>query len=176
MDAPKLRIDYTTDTLPRFQLLFITYCREFAMSKNLIAVACCLSLTIVAHAGEPAAIAPKLVALLQEEVGAVPSLKAAEVEEQKKLVGKTVKVTGKVTKVYKPESGNVVVLNFGKDIKVCFKVAINKRDYGNWEGGVPAIEKMYADKTLAVTGKMVLYKDAPEIVVSKPSEIEVVTE
>ncbi|WP_425616480.1 hypothetical protein NA78x_000126 [Anatilimnocola sp. NA78] len=144
---------------------------KFALLKFVCALACCLSPLVMAQAAEPV-----VVALLQEEVGKVPTLKATDVEEQKKLVDKTVKVTGKVSKIYKPESGNVVVLNFGRDIKTCFKVAINKRDYGNWEGGVPAIEKMYGDKTLTVTGKMILYKDAPEIVVSKPGEIEVAAE
>ncbi len=106
----------------------------------------------------------------------IPALKASEVEELKKLVDKPAKVTGKVVEVYKPASGNLVVLNFGKDIKTCFKVAINKRDFANWDGGVEAIEKLYADKELTVTGKIVLYKETPEIVVSAPKEIVVAAE
>jgi hypothetical protein len=106
----------------------------------------------------------------------MPALKSSQVDELKKLDGKTAKVTGKVTDVYKAPSGNVVVLNFGKDSKNRFMVAIKKDSFGNWEGGAAAIEKMYADKELTVTGKIVLYKELPEIVVTMPKEIVVVVQ
>ena len=114
--------------------------------------------------------------LLQDQPAEVAVLKSTDVDELKKLEGKSAKVTGKVAEVYKAPGGSIVVLNFGKDIKKCFKVAIKKESFGSWEGGADGIDKLYADKTLTVVGQIVIYKDTPEIVGTNSKEITVASE
>lgn len=101
---------------------------------------------------------------------------AEEIEKLKEQDGKTVTVRGKVVSTFAPKSGAVFILNFGKDHRKCFKVAIFKRNFEKWEGGTDAIKKQYEGKTIAVEGKLQIHEGLPEIIVNVPSQIKVVTD
>jgi hypothetical protein len=83
--------------------------------------------------------------------------------------GQTVAVEGKVVDTY--NSGKVVLLNFDKDFRSTFKVAIFADAWPLFP--VPP-ETYYRDKTVRVTGQVQMYQNAPEIIVDRPEQIEIV--
>ena len=106
-----------------------------------------------------------------QPAGAVETIDAAQVEKLKGMEGKTVKVRGKVHEVFVPKAGSVAVLNLGKDFKSCFKVAIPKASFGKF-GGLDEIKKAFDGKAVTVEGKVVLYREMPQIEATVPSQIK----
>src|SRR5262245_15985507 len=103
---------------------------------------------------------------------ATATIDASEMAKLKELVGKEAVVKGKVHEVFVPASGNVAVLNLGPDFKTCFKVAIFKANFGKF-GGLDEIKKQFKDKKVQVEGKVELYREQPQIVVTVPSQLKV---
>ena len=93
-----------------------------------------------------------------------------KIEEQK---DKEISVKGTVNEVFIPKSGTIVIFNFGKDRKKCFKAVIFKGDFDKWDGGSEAIKKKYQGKTITVEGKVSIHENLPQIVVKTPSQIKI---
>ena len=83
--------------------------------------------------------------------------------------GQTATVEGQVVDTY--NSGKVVLLNFDKDFRTTFKVAIFA---DAWSLFPAPPEEYYRNKTVRVTGQIEMYQNAPEIVVDRPEQIEIV--
>ena len=89
-----------------------------------------------------------------------------------KYEGKTVTVCSKVieTHVSGGDKKNVT-LNFGKPFpKNTFAVFIAEGDVANFKNN-PA--EFYKDKNICITGPVKMYKDKPEIVVTKEDQIKI---
>lgn len=99
-------------------------------------------------------------------------ISADDVTKLKELDGKQVTVKGKVVEVFLPKSGSVAIMNFGKDHKTCFKVAIFKANFEKF-GGVDEIKKKYEGKILTVDGQCKMYQGTPEVIATVPSQIRV---
>jgi DNA/RNA endonuclease YhcR with UshA esterase domain len=83
--------------------------------------------------------------------------------------GQTVTVEGRVVDTY--NSGKVALLNFDPDFRTTFKVAIFP---DVWPLFPAPPEEYYRDKLVRVTGQIKMYQNAPEIVVERPDQIEIV--
>jgi hypothetical protein len=83
--------------------------------------------------------------------------------------GQTVTVEGQVVDTY--NSGKVVLLNFDPDFRTTFKVAIFA---DAWPLFPAPPEEYYRNKTVRVTGQIKMYQNAPEIVVDRADQIEIV--
>jgi DNA/RNA endonuclease YhcR with UshA esterase domain len=94
---------------------------------------------------------------------------ATDLAGAKKLIGKTVGITGTVVKVYLPKSNKIVLLNFAKDYKTALTGAIKLEDFGKF----PALATL-EDRKVLVTGKVVLYKGAPEVEVTQTGAIKII--
>jgi hypothetical protein len=101
------------------------------------------------------------------------TLRAEDVDKILAEKGKDRAVRGKVVEVYAPRSGTVLIFNFGKDHKKCFKAVIYKGSFDKWEGGVEAIKKMVEGKTVVVEGVISEYQKLPQIVLNVPSQLRV---
>ena len=103
-----------------------------------------------------------------EEGAEIPSLACTETEKLLALEGKTVRVTGKVARTGKSNAGNQF-LNFeaSEFVAVTFSSDVSKFTEGD-----PA--DLFDGKHVAITGPIKIYKGIPEIVLSKPSMIELV--
>lgn len=100
-------------------------------------------------------------------------LNADDVKKIEAKKDEDVIVKGTVTEVYLPKSGTIAILNFGKDIKKCFKAVVFKADFDKWDGGAEGIKKKYQGKTVTVEGKVSMYQNAPQIAVKTPSQFKV---
>lgn len=100
------------------------------------------------------------------------AIAADDVAKLKELDGKQATVKGKVVEVFVPKTGSVAILNFGKDHKTCFKVAIFKANFEKF-GGVDEITKNYQGKVVRVEGQVKMYQGQPEIVATVPSQLKV---
>lgn len=81
-------------------------------------------------------------------------------------VGEYATITGKVVRVYTSKT-NTTFLNYCADYKTCpFTAVIFADDVGRF--GDPS---HFEGQTLAITGKVTLYDDRAEIVLSKPDQI-----
>ena len=78
-------------------------------------------------------------------------------------------VEGKITTIY--NSGRVMWLQFSEDWQTDMKVVIFPADWGKWPQRPDLI---YKDKVIRVTGKIVEYQGAPEIVINDPKFISLV--
>jgi cardiolipin synthase len=86
-----------------------------------------------------------------------------------KVYNREVTIEGKIVKIY--NSGRVMWLQFSEDWQTDMKVVIFPSDWGKWP---QRPDLMYMGKTIHVTGKVVEYQGAPEIVVNDPKFITIV--
>ena len=82
--------------------------------------------------------------------------------------GQPVVVEGLVVDSYKSDA--VIFLNFSDD-RSQFKVVIFQRDWAQWP---QSPDKLFLGQAVRISGPMVLYEGAPEIIVNKPAQIEII--
>jgi hypothetical protein len=86
--------------------------------------------------------------------------------EASKHVGETATVTGRVDGFHQSGKGNIFLNMGGKYPNQCFTGFIPSSSAGQFPNA-----QQYEGKTVAVTGKIQLYKGKPEIVVTSPGQI-----
>ena len=110
--------------------------------------------------------------------GAFPTVKAADTKGAKpatdlagakKLVGKTVTFVGTVDRVFVIKGNGVVLLNFAKNYKNAVVGAVNAKNFGAF----PDLNQLKGKK-VTITGKVVIYKGAPEVELEKAGAIKIV--
>lgn len=84
-------------------------------------------------------------------------------------IGQKITVEGDVVRTY--NSGRVAFLNFAEDYEGTLSVVIFAADFTKWP---QPPDQLYLGQRIRVTGKVKEYQGAPEIVVEKPDQIEVV--
>ena len=94
---------------------------------------------------------------------AEPTYTAAEAA---KHVGETATVTDKVDGVHQSSKGNIFLNMGGKYPNQAFTAFIPSRSAGQFSN-----PQQYEGQTVAVSGKITLYKGKPEIIVNLPSQI-----
>ena len=94
---------------------------------------------------------------------------ASDLAGAKKLVGKEVKIIGTVAKVYAPQSNTLVLLNFAKNYKTAVIGAVKAEHFAKF----PDLNKL-AGKKVLLSGKMISFKGAPEVELTKVGAIRVV--
>lgn len=77
-------------------------------------------------------------------------------------------VEGRVVDTYR--SDKVIILNFGPR-RDDFKVVIFERNWDRWPASP---DELYHGRTLRVRGMVQEYESAPEIVVERPQQVELV--
>jgi DNA/RNA endonuclease YhcR with UshA esterase domain len=82
--------------------------------------------------------------------------------------GRRVTVEGQVVDTY--NSGKTVFLNFDQDFRNTFKVVIFA---DAWPLFPAPPESYYKNKPVRVTGQIKMYQNAPEIIVDRPDQIEI---
>ena len=94
---------------------------------------------------------------------APPNYTAAEAA---KHVGETATVTDKVDEVYQSAKGHIFLNMAGKSPNQAFAVLIHAASAEQFSR-----PQQYKGRTVAVSGKIILNKGKPEIVVNSPSQI-----
>lgn len=85
-------------------------------------------------------------------------------------------VVGKVESVQLVQDGKKLLLNFGKDPRLCFKAVIDESDYEKFGHKNPQrIGTVYYNKTVLVSGLITQHQNMPQIVVTLPYQLEVVS-
>jgi hypothetical protein len=98
----------------------------------------------------------------------VPANQAISWQDAAAYAGQTVTVAGQVVDTY--QSDKVVFLNFAKEYAKTFKVVIFADVWPHFPA--PPAE-YYRAKTIRVTGQVKIYQNAPEIIVDRPDQIEI---
>src|SRR5687767_2947984 len=100
------------------------------------------------------------------------TIEATEIEKLKEAVGKTVTVHGKVSGTFKANSGRMLI-NF-EGANRDFVAMITKENAEAVNAGFDGdVLKAVDGKTINVTGEVKLFKDKPQIEVSKPEQIAI---
>lgn len=115
---------------------------------------------------------PEQVAVVGNAQADVPSTAtpapAISWEEAGEHEGREVTVEGRVVDTYR--SDKVIILNFGPR-RDDFKVVIFERNWDRWPASP---DELYHGRTLRVRGMVQEYESAPEIVVERPQQVELV--
>ena len=107
-----------------------------------------------------------------EEKPAGETIEATEIEKLKESVGKTVTVHGKVSGTIKANSGRMLI-NF-EGANRDFVAMITKENADAVNAGFDGdVLKAVDGKTINVTGEVKLFKEKPQIEVSKPEQIAI---
>lgn len=101
----------------------------------------------------------------------IPANGIVDWKDAAKVYNREVTIEGKIVKIY--NSGRVMWLQFSEDWQTDMKVVIFPSDWGKWQ---QRPDLMYLGKTIRVTGKVVEYQGAPEIVINDPKFITIVGE
>jgi hypothetical protein len=85
-------------------------------------------------------------------------------------------VLGKVESIHITQDGKKLILNFGKDHRFCFKVVIDESNYEKFGHKSPQrIGAVYQNKTVLVNGLISQHQNLPQIVVTLPYQLQVVS-
>jgi phosphatidylserine/phosphatidylglycerophosphate/cardiolipin synthase-like enzyme len=101
----------------------------------------------------------------------IPANGIVDWKDAAKVYNREVTIEGKIVKIY--NSGRVMWLQFSEDWQTDMKVVIFPSDWGKWQ---QRPDLMYLGKMIRVTGKVVEYQGAPEIVINDPKFITIVGE
>ena len=96
-----------------------------------------------------------------------PAQPAIAWQDAAAYAGQTVTIAGQVVDTY--QSDKVVFLNFAKEYATTFKVVIFA---DAWPSFPAPPADYYRAKTIRVTGQVKMYQNAPEIIVDRPDQIE----
>jgi DNA/RNA endonuclease YhcR with UshA esterase domain len=97
---------------------------------------------------------------------------ATEIEKLKEAVGKTVTARGKVAGVFNANSGRMLINFEGADRD--FVGMITKENADAVEAGFDGdLAKAIEGKTINITGEVKLFREKPQIEVTKPEQIKV---
>lgn len=99
----------------------------------------------------------------------IPANGVVNWKDAAKVYNRDVTIEGPITKIY--NSGRVMWLQFSEDWQTDMKVVIFPSDWGKWPQRPDLI---YMGKTIRVTGKVVKYQGAPEIIINDPKSISIV--
>ncbi|MBI5302360.1 MAG: hypothetical protein HY868_09495 [Chloroflexi bacterium] len=99
----------------------------------------------------------------------IPASGVVNWKDAAKYYNREVTIEGKITTIY--NSGRVMWLQFSEDWRTDMKVVIFPSDWGKFP---QRPDLMYKDKVIRVTGKVVKYQDAPEMVINSPDRIVIV--
>jgi len=97
------------------------------------------------------------------------ALKATDLTAAAKLEGKSASFHGTVVKVYAPDHHKVVVLNFAKDYRTALTAALRPEFYTKF----PDLRSLEG-KHVLVTGKLVPYRGALEVLLTDPKQLKLV--
>ena len=103
------------------------------------------------------------------DAAATGALAASDLAGLRKREGKETTISGKVTSVFAPDSHSIVLLNFARNYRDAVVVGIKANRFSAF----PDLRSL-KDKTVVITGAVVLYKDRPEILIDTPSQIRIV--
>ena len=100
-------------------------------------------------------------------------VEVTDLETIKASVGKELKVHGKVAGTNKSRSGSILFINF-EGVNREFTAIVEKANMDAVNAGLGGdVEKTIKGKTITITGTIKLYREKPEMVISKPEQIEV---
>jgi hypothetical protein len=86
------------------------------------------------------------------------------------------RVLGKVESIHLVQNGKKLILNFGTDHRFCFKVVIDESNYEKFGYMSPKrIGAVYQNKTVLVSGLLTQHQNLPQVVVTLPYQLEVVS-
>src|SRR5688572_13237887 len=94
---------------------------------------------------------------------------AKDLATVKKLVNKEAALKGTVDKVFASRGNSIVILNFAKNYKDAASVVLKPENYAKF----PNMETL-KDKTILVTGKVNLFREQPQIELTKPDQLKIV--
>lgn len=98
------------------------------------------------------------------------ALDASKLSELTKLEDKETSFKGTVAKVFTARGNSLLILNFAKNYKEAATAVLRPANYDKF----PDMKKLEGKKVV-ISGKVEMYKDAPEIVLTKPEQIKVVS-
>jgi len=143
------------------------------MNNKSLAVLMTLSLALAAYAQDkkeedkkddkPAATAPAPA----DKAGEI--VEATDIDKLKAAAGKTVTVHGKVSQVFKASSGRILINFEGAGRAFSGMITKDNAEAVNkgFEGDVATLK----DKTINLTGTVTLFKENPQIEITKPEQI-----
>jgi len=99
----------------------------------------------------------------------VNALDAKDLAGGKKLVEKEGAFKGTVSKVFQPASGKIVVLDFSPNYRDAMTAVIKNPDPKLW----PNLDTL-TGKLVLISGKFELYRNAPQIVLAKSSQVKLI--
>lgn len=99
------------------------------------------------------------------------ALKASDLAGAKKLIGKEGAFEGTVVKVFSPSSNGLVILNFDKNYRNALTAVLRVKNYADF----PDMQTLKGKRVL-VTGKFEDFKGSPEIMLTKPEQVKLITE
>lgn len=100
-------------------------------------------------------------------------VEVTDLETIKANVGNELNVRGKVSGTYKSRTGSVILINF-EGVNRDFVAAIEKDSIDAVNAGFSGdITAAVEGKTLLITGPIKLYKDKPQVVITKPEQVKI---
>lgn len=97
------------------------------------------------------------------------AIAATDLAAAKKLLGKNALFVGRVTTVFTPKSGSIVLLNFASDYKKALVGAVKAADFAKF----PPLQSL-KNRKVALRGRVISYRGRPEIELVAAGAIRVV--
>ena len=122
-----------------------------------------------AHKPAPASATPMFATIKAADPAVAKALNATDLAGGKKLVDKEGAFKGTVSKVFKPKGGKIVVLDFAPNFREAMTAVCKNADSKEW----PPLDSLNG-KHVLISGKFEIYRDAPQIILLKPSQLKLI--
>ncbi len=115
--------------------------------------------------------AAKFATVKAKDDSVTKALKASDLAGAKKLVGKEGAFEGTVAAIYSPKSNTLLILNFDKNFRNALTAVLRVKSFDTF----PDMQSLKGKRVL-ITGKFEDYKGSPQILLTKPEQIKLITE
>lgn len=103
------------------------------------------------------------------EAATLGAIAASDMATLRSKVEKEATVAGKVVAVFRPGSNSIVLLNFARNYRDALTVGVKSAHFAAF----PDLRTLEG-KQVIVVGKVALYRDRPQILIEKPSQLRIV--
>jgi hypothetical protein len=98
------------------------------------------------------------------------AISAKDMKAAVAMEGKTGTFTGTITKVYAPSSNSIVVLDFDRDYDSAVTAVVKADNFKAF----PDLSKL-SGKSVVISGPVAEFRDHPQILLTSPNQIQVIT-
>ncbi len=111
----------------------------------------------------------KIGSIAKTDASVASAIDAHELDKASAMVGKAGSFKGTVVRLFAPNSGTILILNFDRDYKTALTAVVKRANFDKF----PDLA-LLEGKQVVISGKFSEFRDAPQMELTSPEQIKIV--